>query len=296
MRSAWILIVAVAAARTATADTSRCMIVNATDRFLVFTSNKQADQRVPNHRGGLIAAGVFSATEPGGKTVLVQGECKPGDRVEIVARDKSLEAIPLVLATGKAADATADEVAAYINREFKTTAWKPLDVCWRHPAFAPELLVVGRKANSCDTDEVLARDASGALVTITKRGFAWPEPYVDVQVARGGKDAERAAEAWTWQIAWSWPPLEKPTSDFQSKLAPAFFAPRTSTHGDEVWVEAWRSDNLGCYSHERRVHDRHNWSEEEVESFCVSDGHYIVRRADGTILQDGKPFKASDKR
>lgn len=284
----------VAASHVAYAAPARCMIVNATDRFLIFSSGKEHDQHVPSHRADLIVAAAFSATAPDGKTVLVTGTCKAADRIEIVVRNGKLEAIPLVLATGKAADATTPEVVAYMKRAYKIDL-EPAKICMRHPAFAPELLVVGHvpEPGQCLLEDVLARDATGELVTVNEGGFGWPEPFVEPQVSRGGVDAERASLAWAKEVEWGVPPLETATDDFRSKYAPKFFAPRSSTHGDAVWVEAWSTDNLGCYAQIRRTCGKKFWSEDQIESFCVDEGNVTVRRADGGMFRNGKRLKAS---
>ena len=57
MRRAVLVLLACLEARTAGAAPPRCMIVNATDHFLVFSSGKQHAERVPGHRAELIASG-----------------------------------------------------------------------------------------------------------------------------------------------------------------------------------------------------------------------------------------------
>ena len=107
-----------------------------------------------------------------------------------------------------------------------------------------------------------------------------------------GADAERVTEGWTREIEWSFTPLDKPTPDFQLKLAPKFTAPRTSTHGDEVVVEGWRPADAGstCYRHSRRVHNarKAEWHEDQDTMFCIEDGNVLLRQ-DGHLFRNGKP-------
>lgn len=221
------------------------------------------------------------------------GACQPGDRIEIITRADKLEAVPLVLATGTAADASPAEVSAYLKRAYKAEV-TPGKLCLKHPAFAPELLVVGSAGGDhCLTDMVLARDGSGELVTVSKGGgFGWPEPYIEAMIARGGPDAERATLTWTLQVEWTYNPmLETATGDFTARYAPSFFAPRASTHGRAVWVEAWETDGLGCYGRVRRTHGKASWEEAHASGFCIEDGNVLEIRTDGVSLLNGKPIK-----
>jgi len=270
------------------------MVVNTTGRFLVFRSGNLSDQRVEDHHAGLIVAAKFSATESKGNTTLVTGECKPGDRIKIIENNGRLEAKPLVLVAFKAADPPAAKVVEYLKRAYKADRVAS-ELCFRRPAFAPELLVVGYATRSgrCSLVTLFAQDPTGALMMVRQGGYGWPEPFIEARVARGGADAERITTLWTREVEWSFTPLETATGDFKSKFAPRFFAPRTSTHGDEVWVEAWHLVYKGCYEQDRRIHDaaKGKFSDNTVVSFCVEDGDVVVRHPDGRKLRNGKPIE-----
>jgi hypothetical protein len=249
------------------------MIVNATDRYLIFKSGTLRDQTVVPHRAGAIVAGTFTATDPRGSTVLVKGQCKPGDRLKVVETSGRFEATPVVFVKNKANE-TPSKVAEYLNRAYKLDK-KASDLCLRKPAFASELLIVGFTNESpdlCSKWRVLAQDATG-LMSVDEGGYSWPEPFIDAHVARGGTDAERATAAWTREVEWTFTPLETAPASFASEHASKFFAPRTSTQGDQVWVEAWRQHFFKnrCYVHARRIHNaaKHEFSEIEVATMCV---------------------------
>lgn len=288
-----IFVVVALASQVAEAAPAKCMVVNDTDRFLIFESGSVRDQRVVDRRAGAIVAGAFTATGHKDKTVLVAGTCKPGDRIKIVETNGKLAVKPLVLIKNPAAE-TKTKVAEFINRVYKVDQ-KAADLCFRKPAFAPELLVVGYTpgtSKACSLVYLLGQDANG-FINLHDGGFSWPEPFIEAQVARGGSEAERITTTWVREVEWYFTPLETAPAAFASEFAPKFFAPRTVTRGDEVIVEAWyQSDFDGWYFHSRRTHNvtKGRYTSEEVAGIRIEDGAVIVKQPDGTKLRNGKPI------